>query len=129
MIIELPKKLKKQIIQFCEEYESLACPHKMRAVIPKKEIVVTVAWSSDNSCEVDENSIQRYLVSEDVYKTKAIVNHNKNIRTFIENVSKFGKKHFNDGDWLWHSVLWNYRPEQGETYKKLKIEWVNDYEQ
>ncbi len=127
MTIELPKKLKKQIIKFCEEYESLAHPHKIRVVIPRQEIIVTVSWESDNSCQIDENSIQRYLDSENVYKSKNVINYNKKIENFIKRTNEFGEKYFNDRDWLWQSVLWNYNPEQCETYKKLEIEWMDDY--
>ena len=124
----LPLKYKKQIVNFCRTYEALANPHKVRIVIPKKELVVRVYWDEDNRCTVDYNDIERSLRTEDVYESTQINSINREIKSFIEKTRQFGKKHFGYSDWLWENVLWDYRPESGQKFRISSVKWIKDYE-
>ena len=120
---KLPKKFKKQIISFCKEYESLACPHKVSITIPKKNIVVTISWWGENKCEIDRNDTNLYSYADSMYESKEVKDYNEKIQDFINRTYKFGKKYFSEKDWLWENVLWNYRPEHGEKFDPKKIGW------
>lgn len=123
----LPLKFKKEILQFCKEYETLANPRKIRITIPQREIVAGIVWDSDDYITVDEESIQKSLDEELMYKSKTILEINKNIKEFIKRTQSFGRKNFKLTDWLWFEVLWTYRPEKGENFKADSVKWVKDY--
>jgi len=121
--ISLPKRLKKEIIKFCREYDSLAQPRNI--VIPRQPIKTRIVWASDHGVEFYDHEFE-YDVDE-LYNTKTIRDINKKIKNFCKRTNEFGKKHFGEDDWLWFEVLWNYRPESGESYRDLNLEWVDDY--
>lgn len=112
---ELPLKFKNQIIKFCREYESLACPHVIS--IPVK-ISVEISWCSSDTTEI------RYLNDFDVSKTKKILGNDVKIKNFCKRTDDFGRKYFKDKNWLWKNVLWNYRPELYEKFNPNKYQWI-----
>src|ERR1041385_4787087 len=126
-MIELPVELKKDILEFCKRYEELAKPRKIKITCPKIELTTKVVWCSDNKIEFvgnidDKLDFKLYDVSPEISEI------NRNIKKFIDDTVIWGKKHFKNKDWLWECVLWNYRPEVGETHKTLKIKWIKNYE-
>lgn len=123
----LPAKYKTKIMGFCREYERLSCERKIQVTIPKREAVVRVYWDSDNSISVSDDDVERILDSEDIYKTKEVQKINARIKSFIKKVCNFGKKNFKDRDWMWTAILWDYRPELGETIDIYDCEWVKNY--
>ena len=117
----LPKKFKKQIIDFTYQYEKLCNPHKIRITIPKTEIIATVSWWGEDKCDIDNNFDDRRF--DGIYKSKEIIDYNKKIKKFIEKTMKFGKTNFNNKDWIWHRILWTYRPECDEKYNFKNVMW------
>ena len=124
---QLPLKYKKEIINFTREYEQLASSRKIRIVIPRKEIVVDIAWQENSCISIDEDSIQRSLGSEDMYESQEINKINNEIKIFIKKTQVFGRKHFKCADWIWEVIFWDFRPERGERFDFKNIEWVEDY--
>jgi len=125
-ITELPKQHKKKILKFCKKYESLCVPRKLRITIPKAQFVVKICWDSDDKISIyDSEHIPDCETF--FYKSEEITKINKKIKKFIRKTQDWGKKHFNDKDWIWHVVLWDYRPESGETIKDVNVKWVDDY--
>lgn len=111
----LPLKFKKDIVKFCREYESLATPHVIEIPINMK---VEISWVSDDTTEIN------YLNNDNVDNTKKIINNNLKIKSFIKRTSNFGKKYFNNKNWLWEHVLWKYRPECYEKFIVSKHKWI-----
>jgi hypothetical protein len=123
--LKLPLKLKKQILGFVKEYESLACPRDIKIVIPRQEHVCTVVWCGDQHVEIGGDDTEKICFADQLYESSTITKINKDIKSFCERTKKFGTKHFGEADALWYSVLWNFRPEKGETLKGTHyITWV-----
>ena len=117
-MIELPKKLKKQIIAFTERYWELARPKKMMITI-EKIVQIEIVWDSD-----DKISINDKKCDYTPYDSKEVKEYNEKIRHFIKEANAFGIQNFDDQEWLWHNILWNFRPERGEKYNFKKVKWV-----
>lgn len=117
--ITLPKKHKKDILSLCKEFESLACPRKIRVTVPSIQKIIKVCWQSDFTISIiNENEIY-----SDPYKAKEILKINKKIKSFCEKTERWGSRHFKDKEWLWSNILWNYSSAHGETVNCLKIKW------
>ena len=85
-----------------------------------------IVWASDHSIELNEYEFG-YDEGE-LYSSPTFRNINKKIKNFCSRTEKFGKKHFGNKEWLWFEILWEYCPEQGESYRGLRIDWTDDYE-
>lgn len=114
----LPKKFKKQIVDFTKTYQELAKPRKIIISLTKK-FTVSVTWDSDDTLSIFEENWP------DCSNSKEIQLENKKIKKFIEETVDFGKKYFNDKDWLWTTILWNFRPECNEKFDFKRVVWLN----
>ena len=126
--MKLPIKFKKEIIAFCKEYQQLAHPRTICVTIPAQKLQVNVWWVSGEEIELADNRELEFNLEKIAEKMVSISKENKKIKSFIKRTQTFGKKHFNNKDWIWNSVLWNYRPEIDETYNSLSIKWVSEKE-
>ena len=126
-MIELPLKHKKEIIRLTNRYYELAKPRKV-VVSLKALLPVRIVWQEENRVRLEDRSEYAYDIHDFIYSSKEIQNQNKKIDRFIEETVEFGKKYFNDQDWLWATVLWNFRPENNQKFDFRKVRWVKDYE-
>lgn len=119
----LPLVHRSKIVEFCKEYERLALCRIVESEIPKHTVKIEIEWAADNRVD-----IKRVYNSKDVvdlaYKSKAVQKINNEIKQFIKKTVQFGNTHFNESDWLWETVFWSYRPEQGEHFNPKKYNWV-----
>lgn len=124
--MKLPLKHRKDILKFCVRYEKLCAPRdiKIKITVPKAKYKVNVRWDSDDKISINESE---YIPDsmEFFYNSTEIKKINRDIKRFIKDTEKWGRKYFKEKDWLWYNVLWNYRPECNETAKeRLKINWI-----
>lgn len=126
----MPLEFKKDILTFCKRYEELAKPRDVIVTFPKTKFKVKIVWCSDSKVEIidttttDPRSFGGIVEDKLNDESPELNKINKDIKKFIEDTVIWGKKHFNNKDWLWENVLWCYRPEHGETHKTLKMKWV-----
>ena len=116
---------KEDILCALKIYDFLCNPRKIKVTLPEQTCYIQVSWNSDNKTSYD-TAVE--IKTPSIEKFKEIVEINREIKSFIKYVNSFGRTHFKDKDWLWENVLWNYRPERGESHKSLKIKWVSNYE-
>lgn len=115
-MIKLPFKFKKQIISFIKEYEKLAQPRKLEITCKAS---VSVCWASDETLDITNYTL-------DEYSSKEILRENRKIKEFCDKADNFGKKYFNNKVFLWESVLWGFRPENGESFDFKQVEWTKE---
>jgi hypothetical protein len=120
--LKLPKQFKKQIVAFCREYEKLSVRRIINVKIPAHIAKVDVEWCSDD--EVDTEFLRFECNKMALSKLREVRLINESIKDFCKRTEQFGHKHFGDKDWLWSSVLWNYKPETGEQFVPDYYTWV-----
>lgn len=125
--LTLPLKHKKDIIGFCKRYEELAKYRKIEVTIPAYKAKIYVSWQLDWEVTVDdENNVLNPTYEN---RIKEINKINEKIKQFGMDVKQWGKKHFDDTEWLWDRVFWHYCPSSGDTMRNaLKITWNKNYE-
>lgn len=119
----LPRVLKKEIISLVKEYQNL-CKEKEVTLKVEVPVKVTIQWRSDSRVDCYDYSLGNIPFE----KYKEIRDINNKIKDFISRTEILGKENFNDKEWLWVAVLWDFDPSNGETYDFKKVRWLKNYD-
>ena len=113
--MKLPLKHRKNILEFCREYERLCRPRKIK-------VTLSVGWIDGDELTVLED-LQDHIDPEIKSENSKI---RRFIRRFIKRADAWGLKHFGNKDWLWENVFWEYRPERLEKFNSSNVSWQKD---
>lgn len=114
-MIELPLKLKKQMLSFIMEYDKLNTQMSIKIKLPCK---VLLTWHGEQCVDCDD-IFPTSTVIDNIHETKEVRKINKRIEKFCKDTENFGKKYFGQKDWLWENILW----EDHNNLSKI-IKWI-----